>query len=338
MEQPVDDLMIERYLAGECSESERATVHGWIDAKPSRATYRAWETHRAALAAQRARWRTDEGWTTLHSALGAPSVLHAAPIAARIRFQSWSRPLLAFAATLLLVAGGMTAKRIMERASVVPGHATARVATTGRGERRQLRLDDGSVVMLGPESSIRYTLEAGRTDVLLAGLAHFNVRHDATRAFTVRAGDVTTTDLGTEFVIRAYGADSNVAIAVASGRVGVALSAEPRRSVDLVAGDVALRLAGKGLAVRHDMDLARYTEWVQGRLAFENQTLREVATDLSRWFDLDVRVPDTILARRRITAVYDAPSAIDVLDAISAGLGVKYDRQGKVVTLRLPER
>jgi transmembrane sensor len=338
MEQPIDDVLIERYLAGECSESERTAVHSWLDASPSRASYRAWETHRLALVARRERWRTDAGWSALHPELNARSVGHHVPNAARFRFTSWSRPLVALAATLLIVAGGVTVSRTARRAGTVPLSASAQVASTGRGERRQLRLDDGSVVTLGPESSVNYRLQADRRDVVLVGLANFSVTHDAKRPFTVSAGDVTTTDLGTEFVIRAYAADSNVVVAVSSGRVGVVVATEPRRSTDLAAGDVAVRIPGADLAVRRNTDLSRYTEWVQGRLAFENQTLREVASELSRWFDLDVRIADTALASRRITAVYETPSASDVLDAISAGLGVTYERQGKVVTLRLPVR
>src|SRR4029078_4850819 len=88
-----------------------------------------------------------------------------------------------------------------------------RVATTGVGERLTIRLADSSVVTIGPVSTIRYSADANARSVALDGIADFNVVHDATRPFRVHAKNAVVTDVGTEFVVRAYAADSGVGVA-----------------------------------------------------------------------------------------------------------------------------
>src|SRR6185436_2715184 len=112
-----------------------------------------------------------------------------------------------------------------------------RVATTGVGERLEIRLADSSVVTLGPVSTLRYSSSATGRSVAVDGLADFNVVHDATRPFRVRAKNAVVTDVGTEFVVRAYAADSGVDVAVTSGVALVSGGASD--SVELRAGQVA---------------------------------------------------------------------------------------------------
>ncbi len=83
-------------------------------------------------------------------------------------------------------------------------------------------LADGSIVTLGPLSTLRYSTDGTGRDLQLTGLGRFRVVHDATRPFVVRAGNATTTDLGTDFVVRAYREDSTVEVAVSTGRVRIA--------------------------------------------------------------------------------------------------------------------
>ena len=73
--------------------------------------------------------------------------------------------------------------------------------------------------------------------------------------------------------------------------------------------------------------------WVHGRLVFDDVPLSTVAAELGRWFDVQIRIPDQQLARRRLSAVYNRPTLSGVLDAIAATLPVRYERAGNVVTI-----
>jgi transmembrane sensor len=200
--------------------------------------------------------------------------------------------------------------------------------TTAAGERIEIKLADGSVITLGPASTLRYSTDAER-NVSLEGLANFNVVHDAARPFVVKAGNATATDLGTEFVVRAYRSDSIVDVAVKSGLV--ALSGKTR--LDLRAGDFG-RIHADGSTTRGTPSIAATRlAWTEGRLAFDDESLAGVAAELSRWFNVDVKIDDQTLAKRRVTAVYNAPTLDGVLEALTASFGIRVERIGRVITI-----
>ncbi len=63
---------------------------------------------------------------------------------------------------------------------------------------------------------------------MLRGVARFNVAHSLVREFNVRTKNAAVIDLGTDFIVRAYPADSLVTVAVGSGLVAVqSLSRSP---------------------------------------------------------------------------------------------------------------
>jgi transmembrane sensor len=264
-------------------------------------------------------WRTDEEWKRLH-----------ARISPRRR---WALPVRVaqIAAALLIVASGVVVTRYAARQrALVPPDV---VVSTRRGERHEIRFDDGSVITLGAASEIRYAFSARQRRVELDGLADFSVAHDSARPFTVRVRNSQITDVGTEFTVRAYPGDSHIEVAVRSGHIAWRARPDSSQQIDLGPGDAASIDSSGASAVRHGADLARYSAWMSGRLAFENQPLREVGAELSRWFDVDVVFSDTSVANRRVTAVYGDPALGGVLDALSATLGVTYKRSGRTVTL-----
>ena len=206
-----------------------------------------------------------------------------------------------------------------------------RVATTGVGERLTIRLADSSVVTIGPVSTIRYSISATGRSVAVDGIADFNVVHDATRPFRVRAKNAVVTDVGTEFVVRAYAADSGVDVSVTSGVVAVSGGASD--SVELRAGQVAFVTANGRVAKVTGTSAQTLAAWVEGHLVFDDVPLSIVAAELGRWFDVQIRIPDQQVAQRRLSAVYNRPTLSGVLDAIAATVPVRYQRAGNVVTI-----
>jgi transmembrane sensor len=240
----------------------------------------------------------------------------------------------AAAAFVLLLGSAAVAVWMRDRSpgEVAGSVESSRVVATGRGERREIRFDDGTVITLGAASEMHYAFGATERRVELKGLANFRVARDAARPFTVRAGTSLITDLGTEFSVRAYASDSRIEVAVRSGHVVWRAQADSARATQLGPGDAGLCDSSGVVAVHHDTTALRAAEWMSGRLAFDDQTLLEVGAELSRWFDVDVRFADAGLASRRVTAVYADPALSGVLRALSASLKLTYERSGRTVT------
>lgn len=85
---------------------------------------------------------------------------------------------------------------------------------------RRLILSDSSVVKLAQGSSISYhaSFDTGRRDVRLTGKAIFEVRKNAARPFTVYAGDISTTVLGTRFMMNTF-LKNKVSVKLFEGKV-----------------------------------------------------------------------------------------------------------------------
>jgi transmembrane sensor len=207
-------------------------------------------------------------------------------------------------------------------------------ATTQPGQRLLVRLADKSTVTLGPASTLRYDRLGRSREIMLDGLADFRVEHDPSHPFVVHAGTADIEDVGTEFVVRAYAADSGVDVSVTSGVVAV--SAGATDSVELRAGQVGRVMRDGRTAKVAGASVQTFAAWVEGRLVFDDVPLSTVAAELGRWFDVQIRIPDQQLARRRVSAMYNGPTLSGVLDALTATLSVRYQRAGNVVTILPP--
>jgi transmembrane sensor len=277
---------------------------------------------------ERRAWRTDDEWDKLRERIAIAE-------AVRPRPKPWHRArewLIAgaIAATLFIAATAtlVVRKRIAHNAPI------RRVVHTKPGERLVVHLDDSSTITVGPATTVRTALSDSRREVDLDGVADFRVVHNAARPFVVRAAGAEATDIGTEFVVRAYASDSAAQVAVASGSVSLANRSGPRGEMTLYAGEVGMvRGTDKPFAI-HNVNAATYGSWISGTLTFDDVTLPEVARELSRWFDVNVHIGDAALASRHVTAVYTNPTISSVLAALSATLGVRSTRAGRDIVLR----
>ena len=259
-------------------------------------------------------WNTEGEWRALRDRIAAEQ---SGERAATPRRANWTGlqtlRWLATAAALVVAVGGIW----YSRASSAPHY---RAATTARGQRASLRLGDGTQVILGPASTLRYDVTSRARRVELTGLAQFRVVHDASRPFVVRAGRAEATDVGTEFTVRAFADEDAVVLAVTEGEIAVR-AGDGRLS--LTAGQVG-RVDSAGVQ-RLASATTDYAQWIDGRLAFQNAPLSDVARELSRWFDADVRV-DARVAQRRVSATYASPTLDGVLSAITRATGSRAER------------
>ena len=186
----------------------------------------------------------------------------------------------ALAAALTVAALGSGAYYYVARQSEQIAYAT-RI-----GERPTLRLSDGTRIQLNTDTAVRASItQATRTVTLEKGEAYFEVVHDASRPFTVLAGNRRITDLGTKFSVRRDG--DKVYVVVKEGRVRVdsADSAPvPVAPVYAGGGNVVLAKADEMLvAPRTEKDLSDDLSWRDGMLVFNQKTLAEAAEEFNRY-------------------------------------------------------
>jgi transmembrane sensor len=216
----------------------------------------------------------------------------------------------------------------------------ARMLATGVGVRDSLTLPDGSRVVLGPLSSVKVSkdFETGAREVEVTGDTWFEVVHDDSRPFTVRAGNATIVDIGTKFTVRSDAA-TGVSVNVTEGTVSLApsnLSAD--QGVILNAGDNGLLgndgqiVASRGTVTEDDV------AWMTGKLVFRETPMTEVAASVKRWYGIDLVMSEPSLVNRRITATFDNETPEAMLDILRLVLGAEIDRRGDSAVVSSGER
>jgi transmembrane sensor len=209
----------------------------------------------------------------------------------------------------LLAAGvaalGMTASLIFTRL----GQTEFR---TQLGERREVTLADESVVDLTPDSDVIVRYKPGERLITLArGEALFRVAKNPKRPFIVQAAQTRVRAVGTVFNV-GRGAEG-VSVTVVEGRVAVSqqpatrfagfTSAPASPVLSLQANEqVKITLAGVASEVRKVNGEAEVG--AAGELAFENETVGEIARRFNLHNNTTIEILDSRLAARRISGVF----------------------------------
>ena len=338
-----------RYVSGEASAHERTEIERWVaDVAERRSALDALQAAWTATAAA-PEWNVERAWarvsSRLHEAPVSPQIVaNVVSIASRRDWWRGTDRLMQFAAAAVLLVGGAllypklrgatpvgTSAGTTAGTTPVPGTEVA--ITTAAGQRRMIDLPDGSRVTLGVASSLRARPGYGNgvREVELTGEAMFVVTHDESRPFRVYVGSSVVEDLGTEFAIRAYAGEPALRVAVAAGSVSVRRGISSASPVRLSPRDVATVRDTGSIGVTHDVDVAKFTAFASGRLIFVDTPLSDVASDLSRWYGVEVRITDTSLLGRHLTSTFEAESLDEVLRIIGLALDVKYLRNGQAV-------
>jgi transmembrane sensor len=352
---PISYAVLRRYLTGQCDPAEQRMVERWAAESPSNRTYldalgREWQRIEGTSSAAD-RTAADQAWRALAERLSPPpqpSLLEIEPPPERkARFPAgaftsrnrWAMVPAAAAAVALLVTGIRLLDRSPDSMEQPP---RLREVATEAGQQAEVTLGDGSTVTLGPKSRLWYPPDFGvhRRELTLEGQAYFRAVHDSTRPFTVRAGASRTVDLGTAFVVRAYAADELVQVVVTEGRVAFGAD-HPGAHTPAVLGAARMGRLGKedSIPLVQTVDPARYTDWIHGRISFDNAPLREVANELGRWYDVDIRLADTTLASETLTATFDHSDSLpEVLTTLTTVLELDLEKRGALMLLHRRRR
>ncbi len=169
------------------------------------------------------------------------------------------------------------------------------------GESRDLRLEDGSRLVLDTDTRVEVAFRRDRREIrLMQGQLFLDVAHDPDRPLVVSVDDVEVRALGTQFNVRMAGAAAEVTLV--EGRVEVAAIRGPATPVVLSPGEqVALVRGGtapSSLGSARAVDPSPVTSWTDGRLIFEDARLSEAIDRMNRYTDqklvLAEGVPDTL--------------------------------------------
>lgn len=305
---PIPSELLALYIAGEADDTQRRAVEAWAAASPD---------HAAELEGMRAVWAlgadaavlpeldVDAAWDRLdHRIAEAEGSGRIRSIEARPNWMRW----LSAAA---VVAGIAFAARWFFQPSVEAYYAAAAPV--------ELLLADSSRTVLSPGT--RLEERSGRKRAMhLQGQAYFEVKRDEQRPFTVDAGDLLVTVLGTAFEVAAYDTSEFVSVRVRSGRVQVEAGGE---RLELGAGDHLRYHKQRHFMERRPSPPAEV--WGIRILQFEGATLAQVAAQLERIYTVRITLRNDRIAACRLTAEFDDEAIGAILDVIAETFGLQVE-------------
>lgn len=316
------DTLIEKYLAGKCSQEELHLVESLYASLGNNPALRPkGPSDNEALSAQQRMLRVVEDHAS-----------KTVELPARRRSDFWSYTGIA-ASLIMVLATVYYFNRPAEETQVaempVQTIAEFKEITNTTDISRRVILPDGSIVQMSPESSVRYlnSNEETSRELFLKGEAYFDIAHDPSRPFYVYAGDIITKVLGTSFIIRAPVADEKVIVSVKTGKVTVYSKKNSHKKTVLTPNQEAVYDHSTDLVATQEVPVARLKEENRNftEMVFEETPVSEVLALLTKSYDIDIEFNKDDLSGCVLTSSFFEEGLYDRIDVICTAIGATYN-------------
>lgn len=196
------------------------------------------------------------------------------------------------------------------------------IISTSQTERKQVKLKDGTEVVLNSGSELIVTGDFGDQfrKVELKGEAFFKVAKNPDRPFIIQSGKLRTQVLGTSFNISAYPTRERFKIAVLTGRVKVSKTAGKYEKVlaDNMTENQTFSFFKKTERVEWNTeDAAQITSWRDNRLYIDNASIRDIAELLQGFYHIEVKDYSKSNEQDRYTILFNGESMKEVLGILT---------------------
>lgn len=226
-------------------------------------------------------------------------------------------------------------------ASAIFGNTVS--VTTGKGERKEIKLPDGSVVWLNESSRMEYPahFEAHSRKVMLVdGEAYFDIKRDESKPFFVEASGTTTRVLGTAFNIRSYHFLKSILVTVTRGKVEVQKAegaGGPDKKILLPNEQVYYDVKTREIR-KVNVNSANAVAWKEGRLLFDNESFANVIAILENKFEVKIQAEESIREYHMSAEFASNDSLPHILDLLSLANNLEYRLENNQITLTKKRR
>ena len=263
--------------------------------------------------------------------------------------QTW----LKIAAAILVIAGA-SLFFLYNPKKVVTNEITVFNFSTKAGERKKIKLPDGSTVFLNAKSSLvlKKDFNVNTREVTLNGEAYFDVEHNKNKPFKVHTADFNINVLGTAFNVKAYGDGVSseatlirglITMETTSGDGGI-ITLKPSQKVTFYRAATLQtpQKTTKAFKTKPEISINHYTvikdstivetAWTQNRIEIYDQDFEEIRQVLEKWYNVEIKFDNPKLANYRFTATFGNESIKQVLEALQKVENFKYEiKNNKVI-------
>ncbi|WEK20008.1 MAG: DUF4974 domain-containing protein [Candidatus Pedobacter colombiensis] len=207
------------------------------------------------------------------------------------------------------------------------------VVNSGGAARKTVVLEDGTIITLARESSIKVLkrFNTDKRELWLNGEAFFDVKHDASRPFTVHTPFDEVRVLGTTFNVKAYPGSPAMETSLIKGSVqvnskqyaGYSVILKPNQKListkvtDLVAdNNPKSHFVVSSLKNRRPDQPPVELKWVKTRLDIDNQPLSVIVSKLQNWYGIEILITDDKVKDYRYSGIFENETLMKTLEAL----------------------
>lgn len=205
--------------------------------------------------------------------------------------------------------------------------------STLTGQKKTIKLPDGSLVSLNYTSKILYPQEFDKEvrKVYLSGEAFFEVVSNPDQPFIIQTGSLQTKVLGTSFNVQSWNDQSEIRVTVVSGKVQIS---EPKGEYSILTpSEMGIFHKSDNSISRKKVDLNRHISWKNGIIHFVNEPLDHVFKKLEKWYGVKIKVLNQDKITGRFSGEFDNESLETVLKGIGFTSGFEFKINDDEVTI-----
>lgn len=204
---------------------------------------------------------------------------------------------------------------------------------TGAGQKMNITLPDGSLVVLNTLSTLKIPSNYGvrNRELQLKGEAWFEVEKNPQKPFIVHTGHIQTLVLGTKFNISGYPDDEMAKVSLVEGKVQVDIDNDTRKRQILKPGDQLIYMKKDSTSAITTFIKDDAAGWKDNLLTLNYESWPEAAKKISRWYNVKVELKSTALTDCKLKGSFASMSLTQVLRQLSYISGISWEIQGKTV-------
>jgi ferric-dicitrate binding protein FerR (iron transport regulator) len=204
---------------------------------------------------------------------------------------------------------------LLQGVKIIEMYSQPFTIVTALGERAQTILPDGSKVWVGACSKLEYYMPlvfAKERKVYLTGEAYFEVEKDTKHPFIVNSNSLQIAVTGTRFNIRSNEDDPFITTTLLEGSIRVTAAGWEEGQAIIMKPQEQLRIHQKN--DQSELFICpiaeEYIEWINGRLHFEQASLKEIAASLERYYNVDITIAGEKLQNEKFTCDFETTENI----------------------------
>ncbi|MCP9749722.1 FecR family protein [Ferruginibacter sp. HRS2-29] len=243
-------------------------------------------------------------------------------------------------------------------------HSENNIATRP-GSRSQVKLPDGTNVILNSDSKLSYpdNFLGNTREVTLEGEAYFEVTENKSKPFVIHLPAMDIKVLGTTFNVKAYPGEQSSEASLIKGSIEVTLKNRRNEKIILKPNEkISVLSTGENensalakdvksadpkqhnttvaplIAVAHlDMDekehIIKEIGWTQNKLMFRNEDLGAIATTLQRWYGRPIDIQSEKLKSQKFTGNFNNESLMQVIQALQVSYNFNYKTENNSIII-----